>query len=461
MKSIRVRLLTWLIGPILLLNLAGAALIYLLAWSPVQLAFDRGLLDAAAGLAARVGADGALVLPAAAERALRNSGISANSVASAARTDITYFAVRDRQRRLLAGDADLQAGVDDGAALRDAVLRGVPVRVASELTEAGGTATVARSVAARGRDGATVRVLVLLEALFTFVLAGLIWFAVTRGLLPLERLRADLDARDWADTAPVSARELPAELAPVVSAFDDLLARLQAGTRAQHEFLANVAHQLRTPLAGVKLQLEWLASRHREDADSVKSVRLMLLSNERMIRQTNQLLALARAEPSRFEKTRLEPLDLAAQVAASVQHFVDQAVARGIDLGFELASLWVNGDGFLLRDLVDNLIDNALRYTPAGGVVTVRCLEENDKGGAVAVLEVEDSGPGIAAAERERVFSRFVRLAEHTSGSGLGLAIVRDIALAHGARVAVATARSGQGALFQVRFPLLGVGVAQ
>lgn len=458
MKSIRVRLLTWLIGPILLLNLAGAALIYLLAWSPVQLAFDRGLLDAAAGLAARVGADGALVLPAAAERALRNSGNSGNSVA---RTDITYFAVRDRQRRLLAGDADLQAGVDDGAALRDAVLRGVPVRVASELTEAGGTATVARSVAARGRDGATVRVLVLLEALFTFVLAGLIWFAVTRGLLPLERLRADLDARDWADTAPVSARELPAELAPVVSAFDDLLARLQAGTRAQHEFLANVAHQLRTPLAGVKLQLEWLAARHREDADSVKSVRLMLLSNERMIRQTNQLLALARAEPSRFEKTRLEPLDLAAQVAASVQHFVDQAVARGIDLGFELAPLWVNGDGFLLRDLVDNLVDNALRYTPAGGAVTVRCLEENDKGGPVAVLEVEDSGPGIAAAERERVFSRFVRLAEHTSGSGLGLAIVRDIALAHGARVAVASARSGQGALFQVRFPLLEVGVAQ
>ena len=342
MNSIRLRLLTWLIGPILLLNLAGASLIYLLAW--------------------------------------RSQGVD------------------------------------------------------------------------------TVRVLVLLEGLFTLVLAGLIWFAVTRALQPLERLRADLDGRDAnpraeAASVPrsVSARELPLELAPVVGAFDHLLARLQAGARSQQEFLANVAHQLRTPLAGVKLQLEWLLTRHGGDQESVKSLQLMLQSNERMIRQTNQLLALARAEPSRFEKARLEPLDLAAMVGQSIQHFVDRAVARRIDLGFELDPVTVAGDPFLLRDLVDNLVDNALRYTPEGGAVTVRCGAE--QGGGRALLEVEDSGPGIPAAERERVFSRFVRLAEHTTGSGLGLAIVRDIALAHGAQVAVLGARSGSGALFQVRFP--------
>ena len=459
MKSIRVRLLTWLIGPILLLNLAGASLIYLLAWTPVQASFDRALQDGAAALAARVNADGSFELPPRAEHALRNS-----------LAGTTYFAVRDRRGRLLAGDADLPARLDDGATLVDARLRGGAVRVASELTEAGGTVALARAVAARNQPGATVRVLLLLEGMFAAVLAGLIWFAVTRGLEPLDRLRADLDARDWADMAPLAARSVPVELAPVVGAFDNLLARLQAGTRAQHEFLANVAHQLRTPLAGIKLQLEWLGARHRGDLDSVKSVRLMLLANSRMIRQTNQLLALARAEPSRFEKARLERLDLAALVGASIQHFVDQALARRIDLGFELQPLMVRGNAFMLRDLVDNLVDNALRYTPPGGTVTVRCLPGDEHGqpgaaggaagaggagGAAAcvVLEVEDSGPGIAAAERERVFSRFVRLAEHTSGSGLGLAIVRDIALAHGARVAVATARSGQGALFQVRFP--------
>jgi two-component system sensor histidine kinase TctE len=176
----------------------------------------------------------------------------------------------------------------------------------------------------------------------------------------------------------------------------------------------------------------------------------MLQSNERMIRQTNQLLALARAEPSHFEKTRLDTIDLAALVAESIQHFVDQALKKGIDLGFELAPLPIAGDRFLLRDLIDNLVDNALRYTPDGGTVTVRCLRDGQSG----LLEVEDSGPGIARAERERVFSRFVRLDDKTIGSGLGLAIVRDIAQAHGARISAGAGKDGCGALFQVRFPL-------
>jgi two-component system sensor histidine kinase TctE len=336
MSSMRLRLLTWLIGPILLLNLAGASLVYLLAW--------------------------------------------------------------------------------------------------------------------RSQGADTVRVLLLLEGMFTLLLAGLIWFAVTRALQPLERLRKGLDARGGNDMAPLGLAEVPVELGSVVGAFDNLLARLHGSASAQQEFLANVAHQLRTPLAGLRLQLDWLAERHRTDADSVASLALMLQSNERMIRQTNQLLALARAEPSRFEQARLEHCDLAALVGTAVQHFVDQALAKNIDLGFELDPASVAGDAFLLRDLIDNLVDNALRYTPAGGVVTVRCHAAAD-GSAGAVLEVEDSGPGIAPAERERVFSRFVRLAEHTTGSGLGLAIVRDIVLAHGASVSVTSARAGQGALFQVQFP--------
>jgi two-component system sensor histidine kinase TctE len=339
MSSIRVRLLKWLVGPILLVNLAGAALATMLAWTPAQLRFDQGL-------------------------------------------------------------------------------------------------------------SATAGALLALEALFTLVLVGLIWFSVTNGLQPLARLSAMLRARDADDLAPVGEHDAPVELAPVVAAFDELLAKLQAGANARHDFLANVAHQLRTPLAGVKLQLEWLAARHADDADSVHSIRLMLLSNERMIRQTNQLLALARAEPSHFEKTRLEPLDLAALVEQSIQHFVDQAVKNGIDLGFELAPVPIAGDPFLLRDLIDNLVDNALRYTPAHGTVTVSCYRE----GRFGVLAVEDSGPGIAPAERERVFDRFVRLDDKTTGSGLGLAIVRDIAHAHGATVSIDSRAGGAGAVFAVRF---------
>jgi two-component system sensor histidine kinase TctE len=288
--------------------------------------------------------------------------------------------------------------------------------------------------------------MVPLVALLSLVLVGLVWFSVSNGLVPLARMRTDLNQRDGQDLTPVDT-DVPYELAPVVSAFNGLLAKVEAGAQAQHDFLADVAHQLRTPLAGVKLQLEWLAARHGADPDSAHSIRLMLLSNARMIRQTNQLLSLARAEPSRFEKKRLETLDLASLVQDSIQHFVEEAARKDIDLGFELAPAGIAGDRFLLRDLLDNLVDNALRYTPAGGSVTVSCLRE----GAHGLLVIEDTGPGIPAASRELVFGRHVRLDDKTEGSGLGLAIVRDIAAAHGAQVAL-DEREGGGVRFSIRF---------
>jgi two-component system sensor histidine kinase TctE len=454
--SIRLRLLKWLIGPILLINLAGASLAYLLAWTPAQLAFDESLLDAAAALAARLrpGPQAVLVdLPRQAERVLRADPV-----------DAVYFVVRGAGGVLLAGDADfppLRAGAGSAtgagapmAATYDDTLRGEPVRVATMSARAG-TAVVQVAVAKTLRKrvqarAALVRALLLLEAVFTLSLVGLIWFSVTNGLLPLARLRARLDARDGADLAAVGEDGVADELVPVVAAFDDLLERVRSGANAHNDFLANVAHQLRTPLAGVKLQLEWLGARHANDAESLHSLRLMAEANERMIRQTNQLLALARAEPSRFEKARLEPVDLAALVAETVQHFVDQAAARRIDLGFELAATAVAGDPFLLRDLISNLVDNAIRYTPVGGSVTVSCRP--GRGARGGSLVVDDSGPGIAPSQRELVFARFVRLDEKTDGSGLGLAIVRDIAAAHGATVQIGASAAG-GACFTVSFP--------
>ena len=444
MNSIRLRLLKWLIGPILVVNLAGAALTYLLAWTPAQLAFDQGLADAALALAARVrvGPQGAeLDLPAQAEQVLR-----------ADRADATYFVVRRADGSVLAGDADFPAvGL---AGTQDARARGEPVRVATVTVSAGAdTVRVAVAKTLRKRSqirSATIRALVLVEGLFTLALVGLIWFSVTSGLLPLSRMRANLNAREGADLAPIADEGVPYELTPVVSAFNDLLGKVQAGARAQHDFLANVAHQLRTPLAGMKLQLEWLGQRHAADADGVRSIGLMLQSNERMIRQTNQLLALARAEPSRFEKARLETVDLSQLVAEVVQYFVEQAGKKDIDIGFDLQPVEVAGDSFLLRDLIDNLVDNAVRYTPAGGTVTVRCLRGAGQGG---VLDIEDSGPGIAVHQRAQVFQRFVRLDDKVAGSGLGLAIVRDIAQAHGAAIEIADGPGGIGMRITVRFP--------
>jgi two-component system sensor histidine kinase TctE len=442
MTSIRLRLLKWLIGPILLLNLAGASLAYLLAWIPAQQAFDQAIGDAAAALAARLvaGPDGvALDLPKQAEQLLRTD-----------ETDAIYFVVRGADGHRVAGDADFPALA---AGTFDAAMRGEAVRVAQRSARVGAaTVQVAVAKTVRKRQqirAAIVRAMVPLALLFTLALVGLTWFSVSRALSPLARMRSDLNGRDGQDLTPVDT-DVPYELAPVVSAFNGLLGKVEAGARAQHDFLADVAHQLRTPLAGVKLQLEWMAARHGADPESAHSIRLMLLSNARMIRQTNQLLALARAEPSRFARKRLEKLDLARLVEESIQYFVEEAAKKGIDLGFELAPALVAGDRFLLRDLVDNLVDNALRYTPAGGAVTVSC----GQGGVAGAgwLVVEDSGPGIPAASRELVFSRFVRLDDKTSGSGLGLAIVRDIAAAHGAQVVLGE-RAGGGALFTVRFP--------
>lgn len=494
MPSIRLRLLKWLIGPILVLNLAGGALIYALAWIPAQHAFDQNLGDAAAGLGARLsmGEHGLqLDLPARAEQVLRSDG-----------DDEVFFSVRSPQGALIAGDADLPPVPGPRPAAWDAAMRGEAVRVATLTVavpqsttraaaafasaavapaagahaQASSPATASRAAArVAGEPGtlpaagaaeasvtvaktvrkrtqarqAIVRALVLLETLFALAAVGLIWFSVSSGLRPLNRVRAMLASRSAGDVSPLPPAGVPYELEPVAQALNGLLDRVHSGARAQQDFLANVAHQLRTPLAGLRTQLDVLARRHG-DTETAHALAMMQSSTDRMIRQTNQLLALARAEPSHFEKKRLEPLQLDQLLADTVQHFVHQAARKRIDLGFELEPAVVKADPFLLRDLVDNLIDNAIRYTPENGAVTVACRQT----GAGAVLTVEDSGPGIPPGRREAVFSRFVRLDDKTTGSGLGLAIVRDIAHAHGATVAIDTPASGQGALFTVQFPL-------
>jgi two-component system sensor histidine kinase TctE len=435
-SSIRLRLLAWLAGPIVFVNLAAAALAYLLAWAPAGLAFDGALQEAA-------------------RAAARDPLAAAHPAQRADGGELTWVAVRaGGDGRLLAGAPGLPPALPEGA-VGDALLAGEPVRHTSVRAVVAGqpaTLTLARTVRQRRQvRAAMLRGLVLLESVCSLALVGLIWMSVTNGLAPLARLRASLDRRDSVNLAPLPEQDMGHELQPVAAAFNALLERIAEATRAQREFQANVAHQLRTPLAGARLQLEWLADRHRDDSDTAAAVARLLDTNERLTRETNQLLALARAEPSQPGRSRFAPLDLAGLVADGVQAFVERAAARGIDLGFALEPATVDGDVFLLRDLLDNLVDNALRYTPPGGSVTVRC--GTTPGGTV--LEVEDDGPGIPPAQRARVFERFVRLAPEagTTGSGLGLAIVRDIARLHGARVELGDGAGGKGARFTIHFP--------
>ena len=301
------------------------------------------------------------------------------------------------------------------------------------------------------RAGSSFAGLLLLDLLLTFTASAIVWFGVTRGLKPLQAIQSALNARSHDDLDPLPTGPVPVELAPVTAALNGLLDKVRQAARNQQDFLADAAHQLRTPLAGLKTQLEWMQQRHAGDAETARSTQLMMASTERMIRQTNQLLVLARAEPTQFEKARLAPLALDKVVEESIQHFVQEADKKEIDLGYELAPTVIPGDPFLLRDLIDNLVDNAIRYAPRHGRVTVSCYTEDGAG----VLAVEDDGPGIPPPEQELIFKRFYRINQTSVGSGLGLAIVRDIAVDHGAEVRLSAGADGVGTIVRVRFPLV------
>lgn len=449
-SSIRINLLKWLIAPLLAINLIGAGLTYWLAWMPAQIAFDQSLADAAWALIPRlreVQGEISIDLPQQAEQVLRVDHF-----------DAIYFIVRKANGQIIAGDQDFPQLVfpqklSDPLAY-DGTMRGEPVRIIA-LNAIIGSEPVYIGVAETLRKRIHIRTtffvaLLILESVLALVSVAIAWLAVTKGLLPLRKMQTDLNSRSHNDLSPLSEESISQELRPVVSAINNLLNKLQAGAAAQQTFLANIAHQLRTPLTGLKMQIEWIQHRYAADSETAHSANLMMSSTERMVRQTNQLLALARAEPSQFERQRLEVVELDRLVEESIQHFVEEADKKHIDLGFDLHSTQVMGDRFLLRDMIDNLIDNAIRYSPQNSTVTVSCCQNENHG----VLTVEDSGPGIAASERDLIFNRFYRLNDKVAGSGLGLAIVRDIVRDHGAEIVLKSGAQGKGTIFVVQFPL-------
>ena len=447
-SSIRVNLLKWLIVPLLLINFVGGGLTYWLAWAPAQIAFDQGLADTVWALMSRLSNNhGTIVidLPPQAEQVLRVNHV-----------DLVYFTVRDSGGKTIVGDNDfpslqLPASSDEPFAY-DGSMHGELIRIITLKTKMG-SELISIGVAETDKKRAHIRAkiffaLLILEGLLTLISITIVWFAVTKGLLPLKKLKSNLDARNYNDLSSVKQDHVPLELRPVINAINGLLSKVQMDASARQNFLANVAHQLRTPLAGLKTQIEWLTQKHENDHDTSQSAKLMMTSTERMIRQTNQLLVLARAEPGQFACIDLETVELNKLIEESVQHFVEMARKKEIDLGFDLKSVSVLGDRFLLRDMIDNLIDNALRYTPRHGLVTVSCFNNSDH----SVFSVEDSGPGIPASERDKIFNRFYRLSDQVAGSGLGLSIVRDIAKDHHAEIILTSGPNGTGASISVQF---------
>jgi two-component system sensor histidine kinase TctE len=289
------------------------------------------------------------------------------------------------------------------------------------------------------------------EIALVLAVALLAWIAVRVALRPLLRLAADVEQRQPTDLSEFEPGRVHTEVRPLVAAINHYTGRLQRLLGAHRRFIADAAHQLRTPLTVLKTQSE-VALRETEPGAVREVVAAQRATIDRTVELANQLLALARAEQG-IVAQRFEAIDAAELVKRLCLDLAPEAVHRGIELGFESATpARVVGDPVLLRELVSNLVGNALQYTPDGGRVTVR-VEGDDAG---ATLEVEDDGPGIPAAEREKVFEPFYRIlgtpgAGGPSRSGLGLAIAREIAGAHGACIELADA-PGHGLRVVVRF---------
>ena len=287
-------------------------------------------------------------------------------------------------------------------------------------------------------------------ALVTPLIAVFVWFAVRRGLAPLSRVAAAVQKLSPSQLAPLRPLGWPREVEPLVQALNVLLGRLERALDAQRAFVADAAHELRTPLAALTLQAQLV---ERETTPDARARALGDLKGglARATRVVEQLLSLAREEPG-VASSAFVPVDSASLVRDTVASLSPLAAAKSIDVGVTRADegALVQGDSDALRTLVANLLDNAIRYTPSGGRVDASAETQD----ASVVLAVRDNGPGIDANERERLFERFARgTAPDAPGSGLGLAIVKRIAQRHGGSVALGEGLDGRGVGIVVRLP--------
>jgi two-component system, OmpR family, sensor histidine kinase TctE len=460
-RSLFGEILDWMLTPLLLLWPLSLALSWFVAQGIASKPFDRALEFNLLALTQFVVAkDNAVQF---------NLTPQARDLLRADDSDLVYYQVLDPRGELISGEVDFPLPHDNETPepgrvmLRDDTVRGDEVRVAYAwlsrtsdpkrlvLMQVAETKGKRSTLATEIIKGVMVPQFIILP-----LAVLLVWLALVRGIRPLNELEQRIRARKPDDLSPIEESFIPQEVAPLVSSINDLLTRLKVSLTTQKRFLADAAHQLKTPLAGLRMQAE-LAQRETDPQEVNGSLQQIARASTRATHTVNQLLALARAETT-GRTLPSAALDLAKLVTGVVRDSVPRALEQGIDLGYDgpeamPANCLLEGNRTLLQEMVRNLVDNALHYSGHGGVVTARVLFDRFSG--VQILQVEDNGPGIPESERELVLQPFYRaLGTNVDGSGLGLAIVHEIAQQHGATVHMEDAHNDQrrGLRVSVRF---------
>ncbi|MDP9088669.1 MAG: sensor histidine kinase [Pseudomonadota bacterium] len=443
-SSISRQLILWLTIPLMLVAVCGALIHYLNNVAPVVISSDRRLKDAANSLMAHVVVkQGQITLDPYIQPFLPHA-------------DSIRYALRDAQGRLLAGDPQLPIvamGGEGTQLLAMAPLDGRNVRTLTTRFDSPGGPITMTVADVRATTEPEARFGLMSTLLWDFVQLDitlvLVWVGIQLGLRPLRRLRDEIARRSPLDLRPIVETSGPREIAPVVVTLNRLFGMLRTSVESQQQFIADTAHQLRTPITGMQAQLDLLIA---EPAAQPIKTRLLTLREgvKQLAHSANQLLTLARADPSANISAKNQIVDLQAIVNEVAAKFFDRALQSNIDLGVEAKPIAIRADPSLLDDLMSNLVDNALKYTPAGGSVTAIAGEKNGR----AYLAVVDTGSGIPETERHRVRQRFYRIPNSPGhGSGLGLAIVDEIARLYDCSMSIEAGPHGVGTRVSIRFP--------
>ncbi|WP_018152276.1 sensor histidine kinase [Leeia oryzae] len=454
-KSLRAELLWWLMVPLGILFAFNSWRTIDTSRELANVAYDRTLQASVRTIAERVTVD--------------QDGVHVDIPAAALEMfesqfqDRVYYSVHLNNGKLLTGYDQLpqpdrlhQPGLDR-IVFFDARYKGEDVRFAiysrplfeqdnrlSAIVQVGETLSSRQALARQIVWDAMRDQLWMMALAAIFVVIG-----IQRGLRPLLTLRDKIQRRDEGELYPFNVQKVQTELQPLVVSLNQNMQRLQEELDARQRFIADASHQLRTPLTLLNTQAE-LALRAQEPAAMHAALIELHHSTRQTVRLANQLLSLSRAEPDSVRQLAFEPMDLTDFARSLTAEFAPAARSKQIDLGFEGEdACYISGNTLLLHELISNLLDNAIHYTPANGIVTIRVEAQH----ADIYLTVSDSGPGIPRSERLRVFERFYRiLGTKESGCGLGLAIVKECAQAHEAVVSLSDAEEG-GLKVTVRFP--------